>query len=215
MRCWGAANLELLCKNRHRSRSQGGGDNAEKRNPGRVGSLAQASAAEAEKNNQRLGLGRHLKQAGEQADGEKQLGRHSNHSQTRRINLHQLGAGQEPGQEDASGTAEPRADGPCQHTFPCLSLYLEPEHQQLHQLTERIATVTEISTGPLCSIITPTQLYYFYSVPHHVHQSKLTPPVGHQPFQGSTEPRMPKANPEQVPHQCQPGGQGLSLALGG
>ena len=82
IRCWDAANLELLCENRPRSKSQRG-DNAEKRNPGRLGSVTQAPLEEAEKNNERPGLGKHLKQA----DGEKQVGRHPNHSQTKRTNL--------------------------------------------------------------------------------------------------------------------------------
>ena len=65
----------MLFENQPRSKSQRE-DNAEKRKPGRVGSLTQAPSKEAEKNNQRPGLGKRLKRA----DIEKQLGRHLKHS---------------------------------------------------------------------------------------------------------------------------------------
>lgn len=104
IRCWEAASLQSLSKNWPGFKCRRG-DNAENRNPGRLGSTTQAPSEEAEKNNQTPGLGKHLKQAGEQADGEEQLGRHLNHSQTRRTNLRWLGAEQEPGRDAASGAS--------------------------------------------------------------------------------------------------------------
>lgn len=73
-----------------------------KRNPVRLGSMTQTPSEEAEKENQRPGLGKHLKQA----DGEKQLGKCLNPSQIR-TNLCWLEAEQEPGRDEASATAEP------------------------------------------------------------------------------------------------------------
>lgn len=127
IRCWDAANLELLCEDWPRSKSRRG-DNAEKRNPGRLGSATQALSEETEKNNQRPGLGKPL----EQADGEKQLGRHSNHLQTRRINTHNSELSRSLAGKKPAGEQSPHTNGPCQHIFSCLSLYFKPEHQQLH-----------------------------------------------------------------------------------
>lgn len=65
------------------------GDNAG-RNADRLGSITQAQLEEAEKNNQRPGGGgggKCFEQAGEAADGEKQLGRCSNDLKIRRTNL--------------------------------------------------------------------------------------------------------------------------------
>lgn len=58
---------------------------------------------------------------------------------------------------------------------------------------------------------------YFYSVPHHIHQSRLTLPVNASPSCAPQSPSArskPQANPTPMP-TCQLRGQGPSLALGG